>query len=89
MKMHGTTKELDEVNLEEITEAKVIFNRIISQNPKKIDSILNLCWILNQSEEYDEIQRLCDVVLKIDSNNTIAKKIKLITTINTSIKNNV
>ena len=27
--------------------------------------------------------------LKIDSNNTIAKKIKLITTINTSIKNNV
>ncbi|MFZ1127897.1 tetratricopeptide repeat protein [Methanoregula sp.] len=75
--------------LGEITEAKVIFNRIISQNPKKIDSILNLCWILNQSEEYDEIQRLCDVVLKIDSNNTIAKKIKLITTINTSIKNNV
>jgi tetratricopeptide (TPR) repeat protein len=71
----------------QIAEAELIFNTIISQHPQKISSMLNLCWILNQSEKYDEIQRLCETVIKIDPNNSTAKDIKQITTINASIKN--
>lgn len=72
-----------------IAEAKLILDRIISQHPQKIESILNLCWILNQSEKYDEIQQLCDTVIKIEPNNQSAQKIKIITTINISVKNKI
>ena len=70
-----------------ITEAKRIFDRIILLHPQKIESIMNLCWILNQDENYDEILRLCDIIIKIDPNNSIAKQIKQITATNISVKN--
>jgi hypothetical protein len=70
----------------EISEAKMIFDKIISLYPKKIESLLNYSWILNQCEKYDEIQKICDVILSIEPNNENAQKIKEITTMNASIK---
>lgn len=69
-----------------ISEAKLIFNEIISIYPKKIDSLLNLCWILNLCGDYEEVVRICDLTLGVESNNKTARNIKEITRINIAIR---
>ncbi len=72
-----------------ISKAKMIFSEILSLHPKKIESLLNLCWISNICGNYEDIIRLCNLIIDIEPNNKIARDIKEITRINIEIRNKV